>query len=120
MSITKTTMFHDHLKELMNSFVHEVYDSTQNFPTNEQYGVVSQLRRASLSIILNYVEGFARKRSKVMKNFYETAYGSLKETEYLIFFSLERGYLIQTEYDSMMKKINEIGKMLWSTIDKIK
>lgn len=65
------TKFHDRLKKLMDDFVHFIYDISQNFPKQEQFGVVSQIRRAALSVILNYIEGFARKRRLIMKNFLE-------------------------------------------------
>jgi len=111
--------FHSHLREIINSTVHEVYDATLKFPREEIYGVTSQLRRAIISVMLNYIEGYARKKSKVMRNFYETSYGSLKEAEYLVVFSHEREYLDKHTYGSIMKKIDEAGKMLWSTIIKI-
>lgn len=82
--------FHVELKNLMHQYVKYVYKITKNFPRDELHGVTSQLRRAVLSVILNYTEGFARRRGadcKVYKNFLEIAYGSLKESEYLIYFS---------------------------------
>ncbi|PJB19449.1 four helix bundle protein, partial [Candidatus Falkowbacteria bacterium CG_4_9_14_3_um_filter_36_9] len=57
---------------------------TRSFPKDELYGITSQLRRAALSVILNYIEGYARKRDKVYKNFLEISYGSLKEAKYLL------------------------------------
>jgi four helix bundle protein len=77
------------LKLLTHSYVKEIYKLTRNFPKEELYGITSQLRRAAISIILNIIEGYARRKGrncKVYLNFLETAYGSLKETKYLIFF----------------------------------
>jgi len=80
--------FHEKLKSKMDEFVHLIYKITKNFPKEELYGVTSQLRRAALSIILNYIEGYARVKDKVHKNFLEISYGSLKEVKYLLHFSL--------------------------------
>ena len=111
--------FHDNLKMKMDEFVHLVYKTTKIFPKEEIYGVTSQLRRAALSVILNYIEGYARKRDKVYKNFLEISYGSLKEAKYLLHFSLVEGYLMGEDYKKSIMLSEEIGKMLWSTIQKI-
>ena len=111
--------FHDSLKNKMDDFVHSVYGVTKDFPKDELYGVTSQLRRASLSVILNYIEGYARGRDKVYKNFLEISYGSLKEAKYLLYFSLVEKYLKEEDYKKIMILTEEIGKMLWSVIQKI-
>jgi len=115
--------FHDRLKLKMHKYVKYVYKVTKNFPKDELYGVTSQLRRASLSVILNYIEGYARrknKKCKVYKNFLEISYGSLRETKYLIYFSYTEEYLNGSDYQYLIKLADDIGKMLWGTIDKIK
>jgi len=111
--------FHDNLKIKMDEFVHLVYKITKDFPKDEIYGVTSQLRRSALSIILNYIEGYARARGKVYKNFLEISYGSLKESKYLLHFSLVEGYLKNNNYKQIILLAEEIGKMLWSTMQKI-
>ena len=111
--------FRDTLKIKMDEFVHLVYRFTRDFPKEELYGVTSQLKRASLSVILNYIEGYARKRDKVYKNFLEISYGSLKESKYLLHFSLVEGYLKDENYRKVIVLTEEVGKMLWSTIQKV-
>lgn len=111
--------FHKRLKKLMDDYVHFIYDITQNFPHTEQFGVTNQIRRAALSIILNYIEGYARKRKLVMKNFFETSYGSLKESKYLLYFSYRRKYIIKTYYDKGLIIAEEIGRMLWGMLEKM-
>ena len=108
--------FHDNLKVKMDEFVHFIYKITKNFPKDEFYGVTSQLRRAALSVILNYIEGYARGKNKVYRNFLEISYGSLKETKYLLHFSLVESYLDKEDYEKIMKLAEEIGAMLWKTI----
>lgn len=108
--------FHDQLKQKMDEYVHLVYQTTRNFPKEELYGVTSQLRRAALSVILNYIEGYARQRGKIYKNFLETSYGSLRESLYLLDFSSKEKYLSESELRELNKLGDEIGAMLWSTM----
>jgi len=71
---------------------------------------------ASLSIILNYIEGYARKKPLVHLNFMEISYGSLKESKYLLYFSKQEDFINQDEYDKGIKIADEIGAMLWKEI----
>jgi len=112
--------FHDKLKIKIDEYVHFVYEISRKFPKEEMYGVISQIRRAALSVMLNYIEGFARIKSKVNLNFLEISYGSLKETKYLLHFSLKENYLNETDYQKVIKMAEEIGAMLWKTIESIK
>lgn len=100
----------------MHEYARFTYRVTKKFPKEEIYGMTSQLRRAGLSVILNYIEGFARRRPAVQLNFYETSYGSLKESKYLLLFSLEEQYLSKEDYDKGIALAEEIGAMLWSEI----
>ena len=56
-----------------------IYDITDHFPKDERYGLVSQLRRASVSVVSNLAEGSARKSPKDQANFYQISYSSLME-----------------------------------------
>ncbi|MDD5726860.1 MAG: four helix bundle protein [Patescibacteria group bacterium] len=112
-------MFHDELKDKMDRFVHLVYKTTRFFPREEIYGVISQLRRSALSVILNYVEGYARQRKAVLKNFLQISYGSLKEAGYLVEFSEAEGFLGAQEKKEIMNLADEIGAMLWKTMENI-
>lgn len=103
----------------MDQYVNRVYDVSKKFPKNELFGVTSQLRRAALSVPLNYVEGFARQRNAVLKNFLETSYGSLKESRYLINFSFGREYINKTEHDELIALNDRIGRMLWGIFTKL-
>jgi len=94
-----------------------VYDITEFFPKSELYGSTNQLRRAAVSVMLNNVEGFARRKPKVQLNFYEIAYGSIKETKYLIFLAYQRKWIVPERYDYGFQLAEEICRMLWSTIE---
>jgi four helix bundle protein len=114
------TLFHERLKQLINNYVHGVYRLTKVFPKDELYGATSQLRRSSLSIALNYIEGYARGRTNVHRNFLETSYGSLKESRYLIDFALAEQWIDEERARALQKQGDEIGAMLWTTIDGLK
>lgn len=109
--------FHDTLRRKMDEFVHLIYRITKDFPKSEIYGATSQLRRASLSIVLNYIEGYARKRRLVKINFFETSYGSLQESKYLLEFACKESWLKEDDYAHALKLAEEIGAMLWKTIE---
>lgn len=112
--------YHEKLKIKMDEYAHLVYKISKDFPKDEIYGSRSQLRKAALSAILNYIEGYARIRDKVHKNFLEISYGSLKESKYLLHFSLVENYISKTDYNRTIKLADEIGAMLWGIIRKLK
>ncbi len=111
--------FHEQLRQKMDEYVHLVYFLTKLFPKDEIYGVIFQLRRAALSVILNYIEGYARGGDKTHKNFLQISYASLKESKYLLEFSLVEKYLSQDDYNKALKLAEDIGAMLWGTIKKL-
>jgi len=111
--------FYDQLRPLLDEYAHEVYRVTKSFPREELFGVTSQLRRASLSVVLNYIEGYARQREKVFKNFVETAYGSLQESKYLLGFALKEGYFSQNDFLKLNSMAEKAGAMLWGTLQKM-
>jgi len=115
----KTNKFKDKLKKKMDEYVHFIYRITKSFPKDELYGTISQIRRATLSIILNYVEGYARRKRAVQLNFLETSYGSLKESKYLLYFAKVENWLKNKDYNYGMKLAEEIGAMLWTEIDNL-
>ncbi len=109
--------FHDILKVKVHKFVTYSYKISEKFPKSELYGTTSQLRRAAISIMLNYVEGYARRRDKVKLNFYETSHGSTQECKYIIYFALSQKWIDNNDYKIGLEMVDEIGKMLWSTIN---
>ena len=115
----KLETYHEKLKSKMDKYVHLMYKVTRNFPKEELFGVTSQIRRSSLSVILNYIEGYARGKDKVHKNFLEISYGSLKESKYLLYFSYTEKYLDEKGYKELLKLSEEIGAMLWGIIKKL-
>ena len=112
--------YQENLKIKMDEYVHFIYGLTKKFPREEIYGVTSQIRRSSLSVILNYIEGFARFKKAVKRNLWETSYGSLKESKYLLHFSLIEKYINRKDYDYGNALAEEIGAMLWRALEPLK
>ena len=96
----------------------EIYRETRSFPKEETYGLVSQLRRAALSIPTNIVEGYARKGKNEQRHFLSIALGSAAETEYLIEFSFEMNYFNQKQYEYLSNIRQYVGSLLWRFYEK--
>ncbi len=109
--------YKENTKKKIDEFVHYIYKVTKSFPKEEIYITTSQLKRAALSVILNYVEGYARFKPGYQLQFLETAFGSLKETEYLVDFSYSEKFIKDnSEYQLLKSKINEISALIWTEI----
>jgi four helix bundle protein len=111
--------YFDQLKEKMDTYVHFVYKLTRDFPSYELYGCTSQIRRSTLSIVLNFIEGFARKKIAVKRNFWEISYGSLQESKYLLDFCTKEQYISESNFKAASTMAEEIGAMLWRALEPI-
>lgn len=96
-----------------DKFALEVYRATKQFPKEELYGIVSQIRRAALSVPTNIVEGYARKGDKELSHFLDIAFASLSETKYLIGFSKNLGYISVEEHERLNTIAGDVGGKLW-------
>ncbi|MBI4427443.1 MAG: four helix bundle protein [Candidatus Magasanikbacteria bacterium] len=112
--------FHDRLKVLIHEYVLLSYRLSAKYPPDERFGLISQDRRASVSVMLNYLEGYARMRDAVKLNFYETSFGSLKESIYVKFLAKNLGHITEEEYKKAKTLENEISAMLYSTNEGIR
>lgn len=90
----------------------KVYGLTKGFPKEEIYGITSQLRRASLSVPTNIVEGVSRNTEKEFAYFVNIAPGSSAEVEYLLEFANELNYLLYENHENLNREIISIRKML--------
>ena len=91
----------------------KVYQATRKYPKEEIYGLTSQLRRSSLSIPTNIVEGYSRKGDKELSHFISIGLGSLGEVKYLIHFSNRLGYLDTDTFVELKKGYDILGSKLW-------
>jgi four helix bundle protein len=94
------------------SLVLNVYRSTNVFPKVETYGLVSQLRRAAVSIPSNIAEGQARLSTAEFKQSLGHARGSLMEVETCILLAQELGYLERDQGEDLLAGTAEVGKIL--------
>jgi four helix bundle protein len=90
----------------------DIYKSTQAFPNSEMYGLVSQLRRAAVSIPSNIAEGQARLSTGEFKQFLGQARGSLVEVETQILIAQQLGYLELKPSEELLQRTAEIGRVL--------
>ena len=100
--------------------VKNIYDITGNFPKNEMYGIVNQMRRAAVSISSNIAEGAARRQDKEFIRFLYIAQGSLAELETQIIISEKLGFIAEnvlTDYDS---EIEILRKEIYGLINWVK
>ena len=97
-------------------FVTEIYRSTSNFPQSEIYGLVSQMRRAAVSITSNIAEGYGRNTIGDLLHFLHMSLGSSNELDTQILVSFNLGYLTKEEYEQLDRMNDDINKMLRSLI----
>ncbi len=105
--------------EKAHKFVLDIYKATSNFPKEELFGLVSQLRRAAVSIPTNIAEGSSRNSKKDFIRFLEIAFGSAKEVEYELLLSNDLKYLQIEIFTKLDDQIKEIKKMLIGLIQSI-
>lgn len=106
----------DHRKlrafELADELALCVYKATQAFPREEQFGLVSQLRRAAVSAASNIVEGCARNSEADFAHFLDVAFGSCQEVEYQISLAHRLGFLTLEDFQTLSAKSAETAKVL--------
>jgi four helix bundle protein len=89
-----------------------IYKETKKFPKEELYGIISQLRRAVISISANIAEGAGRSSKIEFIRFVNIALGSLNEVESLLYVSLDLKYLDEEKFLSIKNQIEKLGKFL--------
>lgn len=96
------------------------YKTTQSFPKEELYGIVSQIRRCSVSIPSNIAEGLLRSSSLELARFLSIAKGSCGELSTQLIISYKLKYINKKTLEELLKQIQEITKILYSSIKTIK
>jgi len=92
----------------------KVYRMSARFPREEQFGLISQMRRAAVSVPANIAEGFKKRGGRDKAKFYNISQGSLEELRYYLILSRDLGYTTDTkEIDA---GLDEVGRMLHGLI----
>lgn len=92
--------------------VAEIYKHTQRFPREEVYGLISQLRRAAVSVPSNIAEGHSRVSTGEFRQFLGHAQGSLVEIETQLLIADRLGYIDSQATAKVLRHTDEIGRML--------
>ena len=87
-----------------------VYQVTKGFPGHERFGLVSQMRRAAVSVSANIAEGFKRRGIQDKIRFYNMSEGSLEELKYFFILSKDLGYIPSN--DDLMTQAETVGRLL--------
>ena len=98
--------------KLSKAFAVKIYKITENFPNEEKFGLVSQLRRAAVSVASNLAEGSSRKSKKDQAHFSQLAYSSLMEVLCQLEIARDIGYITEDEFQSLRNGASKITYMI--------
>jgi four helix bundle protein len=97
-----------------------IYDATEAFPSHEQFGLVSQLRRAAVSVPSNIAEGKAHYSNRDFVRFLRHARGSVAEIETQVLIAQQRQYLHEEATTKLTQQLDELGRILSGLIKSLK
>lgn len=100
--------------------VKEIYLDTKDFPIDEKYGLISQMRRSAVSIPSNIAEGSGRNTDKDFKYFLNVALGSAYELQTLLILSQDIELISQERTNELNTSLEEIQRMIYGLIKTIK
>ena len=89
-----------------------IYEATAHWPRDERFGLISQIRRATVSVASNIAEGAARRSTGEFIQFVGMARGSLAEAETQLLLAQRLGYLPGTDANALLVTSGEISRML--------
>jgi len=102
--------------QLAEELVIEIYKKTKTFPREELYGLISQLRRAMVSVPANIAEGASRNHKRDYLQFLYVSRGSLAEVECLLQLAYKLGYLEEKEHRKLAGQRDDVAKTLFGLI----
>jgi len=94
------------------NFVTKIYEITAKFPADEKFGLVSQMRRAAVSIPSNIAEGAARNSKKEFINFLHISQGSAAELETQILISRNLNFINSSQTEPLLQELEDISRMI--------
>jgi four helix bundle protein len=102
------------------ALVTEVYRVSQQFPKEEIFGLMSQARRAAVSVPSNIAEGHARTSKKEFQYFLSNARGSLPELETQLTIAQQLAYISETAVNQLLDRLWEVGRLLNGLLSSLK
>jgi four helix bundle protein len=90
----------------------KIYRATRKFPKEERFGLISQIRRAVVSVVSNIAEGYGRRTTAEYIRSLYIAYGSNCELETQMLLSGDLGYIEDAKLKGIIEKIQEVERML--------
>lgn len=105
--------------QLSHKFTLAIYNLTKDFPKEETYGLISQIRRSPSSIPTNISEGCGRDSDAEFNRFLTIALGSASETEYLIMLSKDLNYLTTEKSILLLEEVNLIKRKTYQLKQKL-
>jgi four helix bundle protein len=102
--------------KLSMDLVFDVYRQTDSFPNREKYGLIDQIRRATISIPSNIAEGAARNTKKEFINYLHIAQGSLSELDTQVELAARLNYLDDKSRNALDEKMRRIDKLITGLI----
>jgi four helix bundle protein len=90
-----------------------VYRKTRSFPTEERYGLTSQLRRAAFSVAANLVEGSAKRGPREFRRFLDIAIGSIAELTYTFRLARDLELISEEELTELETQRDRAGRLTW-------
>ena len=97
-----------------------IYKMTKLFPSDEKFGLINQVQRASVSITSNIAEGFSRNSNKEKVQFYYTALGSLTEVQNQLLISRDLEYIDSSLFKEISQQTIIVSKLLNGLIKSVK
>ena len=93
--------------------VKDIYNIIEIFPDDEKFGLNSQIKRASISIVSNIAEGAGRSSDKDFIRFLDIANGSSFEVETQLYLAFDLGFIKEEVLINLLEKITEVQKLIY-------
>lgn len=106
--------------KLAHEFTLKVYEASKQLPSNENFGLTSQVRRSAMSVPTNIVEGQGRQYKKEFIQFLYIAKGSLDETNYHLYLAKDLQYISLALYNELDGICIRIRMMLYKLIKSLR
>jgi len=99
------------------AFVKEIYIITRDFPNEEKYGLMSQMRRCAVSIPSNIAEGYGRQFKKETVQFLHISRGSLYELETQMYIAHDLSFISEEKLNKLLADLEECRRLLSGLIN---